>query len=263
MAPGTRRANRSGYAEHDDFEGLPVRQWRSEWVHIAPPLEHEQQQQNDVWAVELIHGMPKDSSLLAAHSQELLRAARSGRLYKRRAPEEEETEPDANAQEKTDKKEEDATPKGFPIKIWKQIPKNVEASEISRLAKRRKNTVTIASKTVEDRVNGPTVTRATVRRVDAAGNPYTEEVTLSEGRAVDGEIISTRVEAVQANVPSLLVQPAPVVKRRPPPPKRKSKAGPGRGKKKNRGIIPGAAGAAGGEGGVDGAADPNKTGDEN
>ncbi|KAI0391725.1 hypothetical protein F5Y17DRAFT_397055 [Xylariaceae sp. FL0594] len=43
MAPGfrqntqTRRGNRSGYVEHDDFEGLPVRQWRQERVNIRPP----------------------------------------------------------------------------------------------------------------------------------------------------------------------------------------------------------------------------------
>src|SRR5688500_18305734 len=96
MAPGTRRAGRGGFAEHDDFEGLPVRQWRQEVINIAPPPPVDQQQQNDIWAVELIHGMPKDSNLLAPHSQELLRAARSGRLYKRPAPEED-TEADADA----------------------------------------------------------------------------------------------------------------------------------------------------------------------
>ncbi|KAJ6787178.1 hypothetical protein PWT90_05566 [Aphanocladium album] len=239
MAPGTRRANRAGYAEHDDFEGLPVRQWRQEWVNVAPPVEQEPQQVNDVWAIELIHGMPKDHGLLTPHSQELLRAARSGRLYKRPAPaDEDEAEADGgNAAEKPEKKEEEAAPKGFSIKIWKQIPRNVEASDISRLAKRRKNTITIASKTPVERVQGSTVTRATVRRVDAAGNPYTEEVTLADGQAVDGEIISTRVEAMQpAAAP--LVQ-AQSQRRRPPPPKRKTKAGPGRGKKKNRGGIAG------------------------
>ncbi|TQV97759.1 hypothetical protein V2A60_006512 [Cordyceps javanica] len=238
MAPGTRRANRAGYAEHDDFEGLPVRQWRQEWVNVAPPVEQETQQVNDVWASELIHGMPKDSSLLTPHSQELLRAARSGRLYKRAVPtDDEETEADANANEKPEKKEEEPSPKGFSVKVWKQIPRNVEAPDIARLAKRRKNTVTIASKTPEERVQGSTVTRATVRRVDAAGNPYTEEVTLADGQAVSGEIISTRVETLQA--PAAPLAQAQNQRRRPPPPKRKTKAGPGRGKKKNRGGIAG------------------------
>lgn len=181
--------------------------------------------------------MPKDSSLLPPHSQELLRAARSGRLYKRPAPDDDDAELDGNAAEKTEKKEEDVAPKGFPIKVWKQVPKNVEASDIAHLAKRRKNTVTIASKTVEDMLHGPTVTRATVRRMDAAGNPYTEEVTLNDGQAVDGEIVSTRVEVIQPSAPGLTVH-APPPRKRPLPPKRKSRAGPGRGKKKNREPIP-------------------------
>lgn len=186
-----------------------------------------------------MHGMPKDSSLLTPHSQELLRAARSGRLYKRPTPTDEEDDAaDAAANEKPEKKEEESEPKGFSIKIWKQIPRNVEAPTLSHLAKRRKNTITIASKTVEEKAPGATVTRATVRRVDAAGNPYTEEVTLADGQAVSGEIISTRVETVQAPAPSL-TQAAATPRRRPPPPKRKIKAGPGRGKKKGRGGIAG------------------------
>ncbi|KAM3427297.1 hypothetical protein NHJ13734_009033 [Beauveria thailandica] len=238
MAPGTRRANRAGYAEHDDFEGLPVRQWRQEWVNVAPPIEQETLQVNDIWATELNHGMPKDYGLLTPHSQELLRAARSGRLYKRPAPtDEDETEAETNTNEKPEKKEEEPAPKGFSVKIWKQIPRNVEAPDIPRLAKRRRNTMTIASKTPEAKAHGATVTRATVRRVDAAGNPYTEEVTLGDGQAVSGEIISTRVETVQA--PAAPLAQVQNNRRRPPPPKRKTKAGPGRGKKKNRGGIAG------------------------
>ncbi|KAF1729535.1 hypothetical protein CRV24_010072 [Beauveria bassiana] len=218
--------------------GLPVRQWRQEWVNVAPPIEQETLQVNDIWATELNHGMPKDYGLLTPHSQELLRAARSGRLYKRPAPaDEDEAEAETNTNEKPEKKEEEPSPKGFSVKVWKQIPRNVEAPDIPRLAKRRRNTVTIASKTPEDKVHGATVTRATVRRVDAAGNPYTEEVTLGDGQAVSGEIISTRVETVQA--PAAPLAQVQNNRRRPPPPKRKTKAGPGRGKKKNRGGIAG------------------------
>ncbi|KAG6116792.1 hypothetical protein E4U13_001605 [Claviceps humidiphila] len=247
MAPGTRRANRSGYAEHDDFEGLPVRQWRQDWVNLAPPAPQEQAQQNDIWAIELIHGMPKDSHLLPPHSQELLRAARSGRLYKRPAPpEDDEVDIDAGqAAEKAEKKEEDHAEQGFSIKLWKQIPRNSEGSGPAYLAKRRKGTVTIASKTVDEKTTpGSTVTRATVRKTDAAGNPYTEEVTLADGQQVVGEIISTRVEAVQIAAADGFAAPAPALRRRPPPPKRKSKAGPGRGKKKVKTELPGQALAA-------------------
>lgn len=213
-----------------------MRQWRHDWVNVAPPPQQEQPQQNDIWSIDVIHGMPKDSHLLPAHSQELLLAARSGRLYKRPAPvEEEEADPEA-IPEKPEKKEEDDSAKGYSIKLWKQIPRNVEAPAVSHLAKRRKNTVTIASKTIEDKPQGPTVTRVTVRKVDAAGNPYTEEVILGEGRQVEGEIISTRIEAAPALIAQAPVAAPQNARKRPNPPKRKSRAGPGRGKK--RGRIP-------------------------
>ncbi|VUC20886.1 unnamed protein product [Clonostachys rosea] len=245
MAPGTRRANRSGYAEHDDFEGLPVRQWRQDWVTVAPPEQQEQQQQNDIWALELIHGMPKDATLLPLHTQELLRAARSGRLYKRPPPAEEEDAEAEAAPEKQEKKEEETVATGFSVKLWKQLPRSSEDIGLSHLAKRRKGTITIASKTVHEKVVGPTVTRATVRRIDAAGNPYTEEVTLADGQQVQGEIISTRVEAAPTGQPETFQHaPPPPARKRAPPPKRK-RAGPGRGKKKVKIPLPGAVQPAG------------------
>ncbi|KAI9904007.1 hypothetical protein N3K66_000536 [Trichothecium roseum] len=240
MAPGTRRANRGGYVEHDDFEGLPVRQWRHDWVSVAPPEPKEQQQQNDIWDIELPHGMPKDSSLLPPHTQELLRAARSGVLYQRPPPEDDEADAEAIIHEKNDKKDEENASKGFAVKVWKQIPRNVEASGPSYLSSRRKNTVTIASKTVDEKIPIPTITKATVRRIDAAGNPYTEDVTLVEGQKIDGEIVATRVEAVPAPVAEAQAVMATPIRRRPPPPKRKAKAGPGRGKKKMK-TMPSAA----------------------
>jgi hypothetical protein len=174
--------------------------------------------------------MPKDSQLLPTHTHELLRAARSGRLYKRPLPvEEEEAEADA-APEKPEKKEEDPSTQGFMVKIWKQIPRNAEGPTISHLAKRRKGVVTLSSNLPAGATSGPTVTKATVRRVDAAGNPYTQEVTLAEGQAVDGEIISTTVVPAPNNANGDNAAATPV-RRRPPPPKRKAK-GPGRGRKK-------------------------------
>lgn len=210
-----------------------MRQWRQEWVSVEPPAPPETTQKNDIWDVELPWGMPKDAGLLPQHSQDLLRAARSGVLYKRPAPTEEE-EADADAvPDKPEKKEDEAETKGFQIKVWKQINRNSEGSPVSHLAKRRKGTVTISSKTVSSQVPGATVTKATVRRVDAAGNPYTQEITLQEGQAVEGEIISTTVVAVAAVDPT---QQAPQRVRRPPPPKKKNKPGPGRGRKKK--ILP-------------------------
>lgn len=235
-ATQTRRGNRSGFPEHDDFEGLPVRQWRQEWVNVAPPPPAEITQQNDRWAIELPHGMPKDWQLLAPHSQELLRAARSGRLYKRPAPTEED-EADGEGIEKPEKKEEPAAA-GFSVKVWKQIPRNIEGPAVSHLAKRHKHTVTLPSKAVTAAIGGATVTRATVRRIDAAGNPYDQTITLAEGQQVQGEIISTTlVPAPLAGNGGTTSQQHTPVKRRPPPPKRKAK-GPGRGRKKGKLPLP-------------------------
>ncbi|KAI1417145.1 hypothetical protein F5Y13DRAFT_152085 [Hypoxylon sp. FL1857] len=229
----TRRGNRSGYVEHDDFEGLPVRQWRQEWVKIAPPPPTDTTQKNDIWAIELPHGMPKDSHLLPTHTQELLRAARSGRLYKRPPPaEEEEVDADATLAEKPEKKEEDPSTKGYQVKVWKQVARNAEGPTISHLAKRRKGVITLSSNLPAGATSGPTITKATVRRIDAAGNPYTQEITLTEGQHVDGEIISTTVVPAPNPVANADASVAATpVRRRPPPPKRKPK-GPGRGRKK-------------------------------
>ncbi|KLU92061.1 hypothetical protein MAPG_11008 [Magnaporthiopsis poae ATCC 64411] len=242
MAPGyrtnaqTRRGNRGAYPEHDDFEGLPVRQWRQEWVNVTPPQQVEAQTRNDIWAVELPYGMPKDTQLLPPHSQELLRAARSGRLYKRPAPaDDDDADPDP-ALEKGEKKE-DVADKGYTVKVWKQVPRTSEGPTVSHLAKRRKDTITLKPKAEVLQSTGPMITRATIRRVDAAGNPYEQTITLSEGQPVDGEIVSTSV--IPAPVAPVEVQPQQVTpaRRKPPPPRRKPK-GPGRGRKKGRLAAP-------------------------
>ncbi|KAK3954945.1 hypothetical protein QBC32DRAFT_64290 [Pseudoneurospora amorphoporcata] len=240
-AAQTRRGARSGFPEHDDFEGLPVRQWRQEWVNVTPPQPAEATQKNDIWDVELPFGMPKETKLLPSHSQELLRAARSGRLYKRPAPTDDDDENADMDNMKGEKRESDAAAEGFTVRMWKQTPRNIEGSAESHLAKRHKNTVTLPPKsTLVQIAQGPTVTRATVRRIDAAGNPYEQTITLAEGQQVDGQIISTTVVpapvAAAQEVAAQAAPPAPV-RRRPPPPKRKAK-GPGRGRKKGKLPIP-------------------------
>ncbi len=210
-----------------------MRNWRRDTVTIAPPPVHEISTQKDKWDVELPWGMPKDSHLLPQHSQDLLRAARSGRLYVRRqAVEEEEVDAEAALGDKPEKKEEDPKEKGFSVKTWKLVPKHQEGPEIEFLAKRRKGPTGMAVKTAI--ISGSAMTKARVRRIDAAGNTYVEDVVVAEGQALDGELISQTVladsvvgkSAVDA-IPAVPIPP----RRRPPPPKRKAK-GPGRGRKR-------------------------------
>ncbi|KAG7291602.1 hypothetical protein NEMBOFW57_001621 [Staphylotrichum longicolle] len=209
-----------------------------EWVNVAPSMQQEATQQGDRWAVELPFGMPRESHLLPQHTQELLRAARSGRLYKRAAPTEEEDADIELDAPKGEKKDWEPPNDGYMVKMWKQVPRNAESPTISHLAKRHKNTVTLASRAAVPQVAGPTVIRATVRRIDAAGNPYEQTVTLAEGQQVEGEIISTTVvPATAAAQTGLPLQQATPVRRRPPPPKRKAK-GAGRGRKKGKLPLP-------------------------
>ncbi|KAK4674341.1 hypothetical protein QC763_119680 [Podospora pseudopauciseta] len=234
-AAQTRRGNRAGVVEHDDFEGLPVRQWTRGEVNVAMGPPPDDDQKDDIWAIELPFGMPKDTALLPPHSQELLRAMRSGRVYKRPPPEDEDEDIDFGT--KGDKKESEVGNEGFTVRAWKQMPRNAEVPSVSHLAKRHKGTITLASTASVAHIPGPTITRATVRRIDAAGNPYEQTITLSEGQQVDGEIIRTTVvPAPVAAAGEALGQQATPVKRRPPPPKRKAK-GPGRGRKKGSGKI--------------------------
>ncbi|KAJ2906037.1 hypothetical protein MKZ38_003520 [Zalerion maritima] len=241
MAPGlrtnvqgrTRGANRG--EQHDDFEGLPIRQWRKERHNIAPPLQEEQPKQNDKWDVELPHGMPRDSHLLPQHCQDLLRALRSGRFYKRPTPDDEETDQENVAKKPENKEEEEeANVRAFNAQIWRPIPRNSEGPEVSHLAKRRKGTVVLPSKAALLQSGLPTVTKAKVRRLDAAGNSYIQDVTLNDGQAVDGEIISTSVVtapvAMNATSRDLSAQTTPA--KRKPVAQRKKIKGPGRGRKK-------------------------------
>jgi hypothetical protein len=194
---------------------------------------HEISAQKDKWDVELPWGMPKDSHLLPQHSQDLLRAARSGRLYVRRRPvEEEEVDPEAAVGDKAEKKEEDSKEKGFSVKTWKLVPKHQEGPEIEFLAKRRKGLTGTAVKAPT--ISGPTMTKARVKRTDAAGNTYIEDIVVAEGQALEGELISQTIIA-DSVVGAVAVDAIPALptppRRRPPPPKRKAK-GPGRGRKR-------------------------------
>ncbi|KAF7867362.1 hypothetical protein EAF04_005445 [Stromatinia cepivora] len=223
---GGRRQNRTGYVDHDILEGIPVRQWRREYVTVAPPPPQENNaSQNDIWASELPWGMPKDSHLLPQHSQDLLRAARSGRIYKRPAPmDEEEQDLEATPGDKPDKKEDEIKDSGFTARAWKQIPGHQTASDMDFLAKRRKG----LGSAVPQPAPVPTVIQTTVRRTDAAGNEYLEKVIVPHGQTVVGDVVS------QTTIPDPnAVEGTPF--RRKGPVGKKGKRGPGRGRKK---IVP-------------------------
>lgn len=235
--------------DHDIFEGLPVRNWRRDIVTVAPPPAHDGfPQVKDKWDIELPWGMPKDAPLMPQHSQDLLRAARSGRIYQKRpVMEEEDLETDLSLADKPEKKDLDPKEEGFSVKTWKLVPKHLEGPEIEYLAKRRKG---LRGAPIKDGPpQGPMMTKMTVRKIDPQGNTYVEDVVVPEGQAVEGEVIAQTVvtdpavAGVGADGPAQ-VQP---IKRRPPPPKRKAK-GPGRGRRKKlplpRASAPAEPGAA-------------------
>lgn len=194
---------------------------------VQPPPEKENStSKNDIWAVELPHGMPRDSHLLPQHSQDLLRAARSGRIYKRPAPvEEEEVDPGATL-DKPEKKEDEPRDKGFTAKAWKQIPRHLEGPDVEYLAPRRKGLITLPSKATS---TGLSMIKTKVRREDAAGNEYVEEIIAPKGSKIQGEVIAQTLIPDPTAVEGF-AQPTPP-KRKGAPPKKKLK-GPGRGRKK-------------------------------
>lgn len=180
--------------------------------------------------------MPKGSELLPPHSLALLRAARSGALYKRAPPPDDE---DGDAEglpgDKAEKKVSGFN-EGFQVPVWKQVARNAEGPTVSHLAKRHKGTITLPSKMLATQITGPMVTKATVKRIDAAGNPYTQEVILTDGQQVDGEIISTSVVAAPEQAgPSSSSAATPG--RRKPPHAQKKKGRRGRGGR-GRGRLP-------------------------
>lgn len=177
--------------------------------------------------------MPKDSHLLPQHAQDLLRAARSGRIYKRSLPIEEEVDDnDGMVGDKPDKKEDTHKDTGFVARAWKQVPRHMEGPDVEFLAKRRKGLQT--PNLIGATAAAATMTRMTVRRTDAAGNVYQEVIVVPQGQAVDGEIV-TQVPIVDPNAAAALnpaiAQLPRIINRKPPPPKGKRK-GPGRGRKK-------------------------------
>ena len=79
------------------LEGLPISQYREAEITIEPNSADNKPLDKDAWP-EL--PMPRDSHMLPEHSQQLLRAARSGKLYKPPAPPEDDNEMKDEEEEK-------------------------------------------------------------------------------------------------------------------------------------------------------------------
>ncbi|KAF1832749.1 hypothetical protein BDW02DRAFT_570751 [Decorospora gaudefroyi] len=237
------RSNRSGrgQVEHNVLEGLPISQYREAEITVEPNSADNKPLDKDAWP-EL--PMPRDSRMLPEHSQQLLRAARSGKLYKPPAP----PEDDNDLKDEEEESKEIRT--GFTIKKYVKVARHLEAPEPEYLAKRRKG---LPSPYVNGPVAQPALRETKVKKLDAEGNVAVYKVLVPEGQAVEGEVQPTdaAIEVAPATAaPGTIVEGVGVVnaygvvvandvlqqtppRRRPPPPKKKVKrGGPGRGKKK-------------------------------
>ncbi|KAF7564627.1 MCPVI domain containing protein [Pyrenophora tritici-repentis] len=239
------RSNRSGRGqiEHNVLEGLPITQYREAEITIEPHSVDAKPLDKDAWP-EL--PMPRDSHMLPEHSQQILRAARSGRVYKPPAP------PEDDNEMKDEEEESKEIRTGFTIKKYVKVPRHLEVSEPEYLAKRRKG---LPSPYVQPTqvVAQPVLRETKVKKLDAEGNVSVYKVLVPEGQVVEGEVQPTdaALEVAPATaVPGTIVEGVGVVnaegvivandimqqtppRRRPPPPKKKNKrGGPGRGRKR-------------------------------
>ncbi|KAF2876970.1 hypothetical protein BDV95DRAFT_589618 [Massariosphaeria phaeospora] len=240
------RSNRSGRGpvEHNVLEGLPINQYREMEIAVGPNSSESKQVDKDAWP-EL--PMPKDSHLLPLHSQQLLRAARSGRIYRKPAPPEEDVE---NMDEEDDSKQ---VQQGFTVRKYVKVARHLEEPEPEFLAKRRKGLPSPYVPNGQLPTQPPPMRETKVKKLDAEGNVSVYKVLVPEGQTVEGEVQPTEAAIIEATpaaaAPGTVVEGVGVVnaegvvvaneilqqtppRRRPPPPKKKTKrSGPGRKKK--------------------------------
>jgi hypothetical protein len=228
------------------LEGLPINQYREVEITVGANAGDIKPTDKDAWP-EL--PMPRDSHMLPEHSQQLLRAARSGRIYKPPAPPEDDNE----MEDKEEESKEVQT--GFTIKKYVKIARHLEVTEPEYLAKRREG---LPSQYVANGVAQPVLREAKVKKLDAEGNATVYKVLVPEGQTVPDEVQPTdaAIEAAPVTAaPGTIVEGVGVVnargvvvandvmqqtppRRRAPPPKKK-RGGPGR--KKRVVFVEGAA----------------------
>ncbi|KAF2819972.1 hypothetical protein CC86DRAFT_374687 [Ophiobolus disseminans] len=243
------RSNRSGRGqiEHNVLEGLPINQYREVEITVGASAGDNKPADKDAWP-EL--PMPRDSHMLPDHSQQLLRAARSGRVYKPPAP------PEDDNEMKDEEEESKEVQIGFTIKKYAKVARHLEATEPEYLAKRRKG---LPSQYAVNGIAQPALRETKVKKLDAEGNATVYKVLVPEGQAVEGEVqpSDAAIEVVPATAaPGTIVEGVGIVnaqgvvvaseilqqtppRRRAPPPKRK-RGGPGRGRRRV-GFVDGAA----------------------
>lgn len=241
------RSNRPGrgQTEHNVLEGLPINQYREIEITVGPNAADNKPVDVNAWP-EL--PMPRDSHMLPEHSQQLLRAARSGRTIKPPAPPE-----DDDNEMKEEEPETKEVSVGFTVKKYVKVARHNEAPEPEFLAKRRKG---LPSQFVNGQVQAP-LRETKVKKLDAEGNVAVYKVLAPEGQAVEGEVAATDAAIEVAPViaaPGTVVEGVGVVnaegvvvandvlqqtppRRRPPPPKKKKqrpfhRVGSGRGRKR-------------------------------
>ncbi|EIT77882.1 hypothetical protein AO1008_11171 [Aspergillus oryzae 100-8] len=287
---------RTGQIDHDVFEGLPVRRWtrQLQTVSQTPKLDGQESFVEGPGGKQTIpeHPMPKDSHLLTPMSRALLRAARAGCIYIRKATKDAEDE----EKEVTDVEEQptlQTAERSFVTRKWTTVPRHLENSEVEFLAKRRPGLPSLYGATTSG-ANGAENGSAPMRRtrfkkVDpTSGNISIYEAWVPEGHKIEGEITddsqlvpknSETIVTPEAPAPGTVIEGVGVVnaegvvvadpasaavmtppKRRPPPPKRKAK-GFGKGRRKKVMFAPGEGADANavhgaGTGAVDGIAEP-------
>ncbi|KAJ8110821.1 hypothetical protein OPT61_g6429 [Boeremia exigua] len=251
------RSNRPGRGqiEHNVLEGLPINQYREVEVTVGPNTVDNKPVDVNAWP-EL--PMPRDSHMLPEHSQQLLRAARSGRTIKPAAPPE-----DDDNEMKDEEPEHKEVSVGFTVKKYVKVARHNELPEPEYLAKRRKG---LPSQYINGQVHAP-LRETKVKKLDAEGNVAVYKVLAPEGQVVEGEVAPTDAAIEVAPViaaPGTVVEGVGVVnaegivvandilqqtppRRRPPPPKKKKqkpipRPGPGRGGRRRVDFAEGAEG---------------------
>jgi hypothetical protein len=208
------------------LEGLPINQYREVEITVGANVGDNKPADKDAWP-EL--PMPRDSHMLPEYSQQILRAARAGRIYRPPAP------PEDDNEMKDEEEEVKEVQTGFTVKKYVKVARHLEVPEPEYLAKRRKG---LPSQHAMNGVAAPVLRETKVKKFDAEGNALVYEVqptdaalevspaTAAPGTIVEGVGIVNAEGVVVAN--ELLLQTPP--RRRPPPPKKK-RGGPGRKKR--------------------------------